>query len=422
MRATVERVRGWFDAPQVFRVVALAACALLVLLESRTPWEVSYTPISDGALLVESTPRPAWGVLGSVLLVLAPLAALRSTWLGVLLVVPRLATGAAVGYAWPWTAFAALVAVAVCGSWHRPRLAWWVAVIALAEPLVAISTRGRMMTPGGSVEFGIFGQGPSELAFSAMLYVVATALVMLLPVLMRREAARERDLRDLLRGRREVQREAIVLEERSRLARDLHDVVAHHVSLIAVRAETAPYTCPDLTPDARAAFAEIADGSRLALRELRGVLGVLRRTGEAAPRTPQPTAASIERLVLGAQSITTTSASLQGLDTVAPTPGYVAYRVVQEALTNARRHAPEEAVDVVVTGDSDGGVTVRVTNPLPDAAASFEHGQGIAGMSERVTAAGGRIEVGPRDGVFVVEADVPGATDPEQDETRGFDA
>lgn len=420
MRANVERVRGWLAAPQVFEVVALAACGLLAVLEISTPWEVTYKMIGDGGFVVESTARPLWGLLGSVLLVLAPLAALRSTWLGVMLVVPRLAMGVVAGQAWPWTAYAALMAVAVCSSWRRPRLAWLVAAVAVVEPMIAIWSRGKMMTPGGSVEFGLFRTSTGVLVFTAIFYLVATVLVMLLPVLLRREAARERDLRDLLRGRREVQREATVLDERSRLARDLHDVVAHHVSLIAVRAETAPYTYPDLPPDARAAFGDIADESRLALRELRGVLGVLRRTGDEAPRTPQPTAASIEQLVLDARSTSSTvSASLRDLDGVAPTPGYVAYRVVQEALTNARRHAPDATVDVTAHGDEAGGVSVRVANAVPEVDTMWEHGQGITGMTERVAAAGGHVEVRSHDGLFVVEAQIPESGSPGPDREVG---
>lgn len=420
MRAIVERVRVWLAAPQVFEVVALAACGLLAFLESRTPWEVTYTSIGDGGFVVESTARPVWGLVGSVLLVLAPLAALRSMWLGVLLVLPRLVMGFEAGQSWPWTAYAALMAVAVCSSWRRPRLALLVAALAVIEPIIAIFSRGKMMTPGGSVEFGLFGTSTSELVSTAIFYVIATILVMLLPLLMRREAARQRDLRDLLLRRQEMQREATVLDERSRLARDLHDVVAHHVSLIAVRAETAPYTFANLAPDARAAFAEIAEESRLALSELRGVLGVLRRTGDTAPRTPQPTAASIEQLVLDARSTATTVlASLRDLEGVSPTPGYVAYRVVQEALTNARRHAPDAVVDVAAHGDPAGGISVQVTNPVTEVDSAWERGQGITGMTERVAAAGGDLQVGPREGHFVVEAHLPGSSSPEPDREVG---
>lgn len=408
MSATA-RFRRWASAPQVFELTALVAAVLLAILESQTPWEISYTQVGMGGFDVESTTQPLWAIPGSLLLVGAPLAALRSVWLGILLVLPRLVTGVAIGSAWPWTAYAALITVAVCASWRRPRVAWLVGGGAVAQPIAVIAHRGRMMTPGGSVEFGLPGVegGSSRLITSAVLYAVATVLVMLLTILLRREAARERDLGELLRGRREVKRDAAVLGERSRLARDLHDVVAHHVSLIAVRAETAPYTYPDLSVDARVVLAEIAGESRKALDELRGVLGVLRRSEGDPQRTPQPTAADIGTLVLEAQSATdVVSASLQGLESVHQTPGYVAYRVVQEALTNVRRHAPGVPVDVIAHGDSVGGIRVLVNNrAAPDT--ELERGGGLTGMAERVAAVGGDLDIALRGGDFVVEARIP---------------
>lgn len=411
MKAAIARFRRWAGAPQVFELTALVAAVLLLLLESQTPWSEIYASTGDGGLAIESVALPLWAPLGSILLIGAPLAALRSVWLGVLLVLPRLVTGVLIGSAWPWTAYAALVAVAVCASWRHPRVVWLVALVAVAQPLAVIADRGSMMTPGGSVQFGFPGvsnTNTTSLVISAAIYVVATVLVMLLPILLRREAARDRDLGELVRGRREVARDAAVLGERSRLARDLHDVVAHHVSLIAVRAETAPYTYPDLSADARAVLAEIADDSRMALEELRGVLGVLRRADGESQRAPQPTAADIGRLVAEAQSATELVSSLQGLETVQAAPGYVAYRVVQEALTNARRHAPGAPVDVVAQGDGTGGIRVVVTNRAPQEASS-EPGRGLTGMAERVAAAGGELETERRDGTFVVAARLPAA-------------
>jgi signal transduction histidine kinase len=251
-------------------------------------------------------------------------------------------------------------------------------------------------------------------------------------VLLRREAARQRDVFELVRRRREVTRDAATLGERSRLARDLHDVVAHHVSLIAVRAETAPYTYPELSADARLVLAEIADDSRRALDELRSVLGVLRRSDGTTQRNPLPTASTISSLVLEGQSATdVVSASLEGLDGVLATPGYVAYRVVQEALTvdgdpagvpattglavyrvvqealtNARRHAPGVPVDVIAHGDGAGGIRVLVSNRVAGTD-EVEPGGGLTGMAERVSAVGGELETGIRGGEFVVEARLP---------------
>jgi signal transduction histidine kinase len=413
MRLVLARFHRWADAPQVYELTALVATALLVLVELLTPLDVRSKGIGPSTILVSPTPH-AWALellarAAGLLLVLAPLAALRSVALGVLLVLPRLLVGAAFDFAWPWTAYAALVAVAVCASWRRPLVAWLVAAVATALPVAVIADRGRMMTPGGSVEFGppLVHTSTRGLVLTIGLYFVYTAVVMLVTLLLRREAARQRDVFDLVRRRREVTRDAATLDERSRLARDLHDVVAHHVSLIAVRAETAPYTCPDLSVDARLVLSEIAADSRQALDELRGVLGVLRRGDGDRDRSPQPTAAAISTLVLQAQSAThVVSASLQGLDGVQATPGYVAYRVVQEALTNARRHAPGVPVDVIAHGDGTGGIRVLVTNKAA-AQSSIERGGGLTGMAERVVAVGGELEVELRGGEFVVEARLP---------------
>lgn len=419
----VTRVRRWIGAPQVFEVTAVLATALLLVLESRIPWSIVYSRLGDGRIAIEYTDRPAWAAVGSFLLIAAPLVALRSTLLGVFMVVPRLVMGLAVGFAWPWTAYAALMCVAVCVSWRRPRIGWVVAAIAVAQPIAIIARRGRMMTPGGSVEFGLgVGAGPVWwLIVTSLLYVIATVAIMLVTVLLRREASRTFDLIELVRRRREVTRDAAVLGERSRLARDLHDVVAHHVSLIAVRAETAPYIYSDLSSDARVVLAEIAEESRQALDELRSVLGILRRPDGASERAPQPTAANIERLLLDVQPTTHVgSVSLQGLDTVEATAGYVAYRVAQEALTNARRHAPEAMVDLVAHGNGVGGIRVLVKNRASDVTLGVEHGQGLIGMAERVAAAGGTLDVGLRGTDFVIEARVPGMHGPQSSEQEAI--
>lgn len=413
MRALLARLRRWADAPQIFELTALAAAALLVLLESQTPLDIRSSSLGPDSILVSPQshgwPVGSLALVSGLLLVLAPLAALRSVVLGVLLVLPRLGLGAALDFAWPWTAYAGLVAVAVCASWRRPWVAWLVAALALVMPVAVVADRGRLMTPGGSVEFGppLVNTSDRDLVLTALLYLAYTTAVMLVTVLLRREAARQRDVFDLVRRRREVVRTAATLDERSRLARDLHDVVAHHVSLIAVRAETAPYTYPDLSADARLVLAEVAAESRKALDELRGVLGVLRRSDGETRRTPLPTAAGIGGLVLEAQSATdVVSASLQGLEGVQATPGYAAYRVVQEALTNARRHAPGVPVDVIAHGDGAGGIRVLVSNKVVGPA-TVEPGGGLTGMAERVAAVGGVLEIEVRGGELVVEARLP---------------
>ena len=205
--------------------------------------------------------------------------------------------------------------------------------------------------------------------------------------------------------------------ERARLARDLHDVVAHHVSLIAVRAETAPYTEPDLPEAHRPVLQEIAGDARRALDELRGVLGVLQRAEDQPELAPQPTLRDLPDLIDRAYRAgdRVVAYGVDGAWIVPDTVGYVAYRVVQEALTNARRHAPRAPVEVRVERDGDE-LVVTVANEAPSDARAWlgtsdvseGDGLGLAGMTERVEALGGILVAGPAaDGGFRVTARLP---------------
>ncbi|MBM7817975.1 signal transduction histidine kinase [Cellulosimicrobium cellulans] len=203
-----------------------------------------------------------------------------------------------------------------------------------------------------------------------------------------------------------------VTAERARVAHDLHDVVAHHVSLVAVRAESAPYVHPGLDDTARAVLAAIATDAREALGELRQVLAVLQRSEDAASDlAPQPGAGDVVGLVEAARAAGQDVTLTGGFDGVPPAPGYALYRAAQEALTNARRHAPGRPVVVdarVVGRDGHRTAVLRVTNPVDDGERSGTGGtgRGLAGMRERVEALGGTLSAGPDDdgATFVVEA------------------
>jgi signal transduction histidine kinase len=198
---------------------------------------------------------------------------------------------------------------------------------------------------------------------------------------------------------------------RTELARDLHDVVAHHVSLIAVRAAMAPYEIEDLSPGARHVLDDLAVEARTALAELRTVLGVLRSPDGSVPEAPQPSVAELPALVERMRSA--------GIDVLFRTAGrprplaesvqLCCYRVVQEALTNAARHAPGSPVAVELRyGPQD--VAVRVTNDDGDPGASWATagpGFGLIGMRERVTALGGEFTAGPEGPDFRVCARIP---------------
>jgi signal transduction histidine kinase len=202
--------------------------------------------------------------------------------------------------------------------------------------------------------------------------------------------------------------------ERARIARELHDVVAHHISMIAVQAETARLTTPGMPAAGAQRLSEIGDTARAGLTEMRRLLGVLREDAEAetADRHPQPGLEQLPGLVDEARE--TSGAAYRLIISGAPVMvdpgvGLAAYRIVQEALTNARRHAPGAAVDVEVRyGDRELRLLVRDNGPGPEAAAPGG-GHGLPGMRERAAAVGGELRAGAATvGGFLVEACLPG--------------
>jgi signal transduction histidine kinase len=203
-----------------------------------------------------------------------------------------------------------------------------------------------------------------------------------------------------------------VLEERTRIARELHDVVAHHMSLIAVRAETAPYRLPGLPEPAQAEFGSLSVVAREALAEMRRLLGVLRHD-QPADLAPQPQLADLPALIATArQAGLSVDLSIPVVPDQLPSGvGVCAYRIVQESLSNASQHAPGAAVTVSVGHDS-GAILLRVANGpggLPSTPANDHRpGHGLTGMRERVALLGGSLSAGPSpDGGFVVSAVLP---------------
>jgi signal transduction histidine kinase len=211
----------------------------------------------------------------------------------------------------------------------------------------------------------------------------------------------------------------VLLEERARIARDLHDIVAHHMSLVVVQAETAPYRVDDLSPAANAELESISASARAALTETRALLSVLRREGDDADTAPQPGLDDLDELVRRARSAGAQVTQEHGdLPVQRPRTSLAAYRIVQEALANAARHAAGAPVHVWVGADSSGALHVRIVNEPPAGAAPmsvpadvpvpFTPGHGVTGMQERAAAEGGQVDVGPTaEGGFAVVATLP---------------
>jgi signal transduction histidine kinase len=245
--------------------------------------------------------------------------------------------------------------------------------------------------------------------------------------------------------RRQRERNA-VLEERARIARELHDVVAHHMSMIAVQAETAPYRLA-AKPGAKALpepvseeFAALGQTAREALIEMRRLLGVLRipdnskkrDSAPAAALAPQPRLDDVPELVATARRAgAAVTLQMPGHGEKLPASvGLTAYRIVQESLSNAARHAPGARISVTIE-EAPPYVRINVTNEppatgQPDADGTWQprppgqprrprppgengqHGHGLAGMRERVALLGGQLRAGPEpDGGFAVRAVLP---------------
>jgi signal transduction histidine kinase len=203
--------------------------------------------------------------------------------------------------------------------------------------------------------------------------------------------------------------------ERARIARELHDVVAHHISVIAVQAETARLTTPGMPAAGAQRLSEIGDTARAGLTEMRRLLGVLREDAQVVlpDRHPQPGLAQLPRLIDEARESSGAGYRLiiSGSPvTVDPGVGLAAFRIVQEALTNTLRHAPRAAVDVEVHyGDGELRLRIRDNGPGLERTAPAG-GHGLAGMRERAAAVGGELRAGAATaGGFLVEARLPGA-------------
>jgi signal transduction histidine kinase len=220
----------------------------------------------------------------------------------------------------------------------------------------------------------------------------------------------------LLRGNREAERERLRrthaeqqlrveqarYAERTRIAREMHDVLAHRISLLSLHAGALEFR-PDAPPEEVGRAAGVIRASaHQALEDLRAVIGLLRDGADGEPpQPPQPTLAALPGLLEESRAAgMCVYADIRGTDLAAvpDAVGRHALRIVQEALTNARKHAPAAAVDLRVAGAPGDGLTIEVRNPVPVLAAGATEipgsGTGLVGLAERATLSGGHLEHG----------------------------
>jgi signal transduction histidine kinase len=189
----------------------------------------------------------------------------------------------------------------------------------------------------------------------------------------------------------------------------LHDVIGHHLSMIAVRTDSAPYRLPGLSDSARAEFTALGEAARQALDEARSLLGVLREDNGEVDHVPQPTIDEISSLVeqsraSGASVRLTMTGSTSGVPVMI---GLAAYRIVQESLSNALRHSPGAPVEVRMSS-AESEIELSIANGPGSCRPPSGDGTGLAGIRERVALVGGRCEAGPSpDGGFRVWARLP---------------
>jgi signal transduction histidine kinase len=329
-------------------------------------------------------PRRPLDLAGYLLLLAGPAAlVVRHRWPEAVLLVAFVVTLAYVQLGYPkGPVFLSLVvAFFTAAIQGRRRVAWGV----LAFGYVSFLWLGALL---GTEPGPTLGEALGLAAWLLLLAAVAEFV----------RARRERDA-EAWRIREEQDRRR-ASEERLAMAREIHDVLAHSLSLINVQAGVALHLIDERPEQARSALSAIKDASRDALRELRGVLGVLRRVDEDPPRSPAPSVARLDELVSGARAAgLRVQTSVEG--TLRPLPlgvDLAAYRIVQESLTNVTRHARASAASVrVAYGDEE--LTVEVTDdgagrPDPEGAG----GTGVRGMRERAEALGGSLDAGPRAG------------------------
>lgn len=333
-------------------------------------------------------PKPPLAVLA--VLVTVPLAWRRRAPFGALLAVGVAAW--AVGAGWPelnplYVFLAVLVAVFSVGAYAEPRrAALGCALVILTFWVGALEDNARH--PGQ--------RGLSDVLFVTVVFGGAWLLGRALRGRGQRAAQLEQ-LATRLEAEQQAQAHAAVAAERARIARELHDVIAHSVSVMVIQAGAAEQLLDDTPERARAPLLAVQDTGRQTILELRRLLGILREDGQELSLAPQPGLTTIDLLVGEIrQAGLPVNLGVEGQPRPLP-PGVdlTAYRIVQEALTNTLRHAGPAHAEVIVRYQ-DHALELEILDDGPGPGDGGDGGHGLVGMRERVALYGGTLEAGPR--------------------------
>ncbi|MEU9231248.1 sensor histidine kinase [Streptomyces subrutilus] len=340
---------------------------------------VVFTSTTHSSYIGE-TGRFAMGLIAAAPVLMTLVRPVAAYWAAVAMTLVLAVVGG--GPDWPWSpgSFLSYLAVMVLVTLRTgPRVAAWMWMLTLALGF------------GMSVLLGSgYGTGLAQMAVTSA-FALAIASSVQIRRSARAEVSAQQEVTAVERDKRTL------LEERTTIARELHDVVAHHMSVVAIQAEAAPYRVKNPPPELEAAFATIRENAVAALTELRRVLGVVRSADYEAPDAPQPTLASLDGLLANVREA--------GLSVEKTVTGAVrelpqgvelsAYRIIQEALSNTLRHAPGAAATVEVSYVL-GGLGIRVVNGAAtgDVRPSPGAGHGITGMRERVAMLEGEMTAG----------------------------
>ena len=331
--------------------------------------------------------------------------------------------------------YAAVLAAPLVLRTRFPATAWAASAVSLVWISIAIGTLSTTVYPAAGLlvyglclyAVGVRGKGWFALCVAAVTVLGAIvvdtrsgagAILAAIPLLSGAIVRARRSSRtELAQQARRLEGERALLTERQRIARELHDIVAHHMSVIAIQAEAGPRKVANPPPELAESFADIRASALSGLDELRRLLGVMRSSG--ADTAPQPGLGELEGLLDSARSggvrvtssVSGTARALpQGID-------LSAYRILQEALSNAMRHAPGSGVRIELAY-APSALVIKVRNdacPAQDGARDEEGaGHGLIGMRERAVMLGGQLEAGPtEDGGFLVTAVLPDTGDRE---------